>query len=213
MKLIHAKQIAKVENTNPVMPAPTWPAASMCDSSDAATPNATTKVRSNSSSRGVATRCLSCGSRPRIGVNRCARTELCGSGASCSAPSMPWSLQRIRAPSGPRHGKPAADPRSRPTTVKTCPLPRSPSASFLPPVSDRVSGPTATRRICSWPAAAWWRGRWRPWPPVPRSPAPSWCSGAVSATRSRRSWPTNSQEPQSNSSKAATPGTAPNTTC
>ena len=46
----------------------------MCANSDAATPNAMTNVRSNSSSSGVATRWRSCGSRPAMRRTRCATT-------------------------------------------------------------------------------------------------------------------------------------------
>ena len=57
-------------------PAAIWPPASTWANCAAATPNATTKVRSNSSSSGVATRCDSCGSRPVIRRTRC--TSLAG---------------------------------------------------------------------------------------------------------------------------------------
>ena len=50
----------------------TWSSASACASSLAAMPKATTNVRSNRSSSGVAARCDSAGSRPRIGLSRCA---------------------------------------------------------------------------------------------------------------------------------------------
>ena len=67
----HRAPVAK-----PANPAPTWPDANMCASCDAATPKATTNVRSNSNSSGVATRWGSWGSRPDIRRSRCARPSL-----------------------------------------------------------------------------------------------------------------------------------------
>jgi hypothetical protein len=58
LKLIHAQQTEKVK-AKPARPAPMWSVTSACANSDAATPNAMTNVRSNSSSNGVATRCVS----------------------------------------------------------------------------------------------------------------------------------------------------------
>src|ERR1700733_15050617 len=74
LKLIHAQLTEKVANEKPASPAPMWLLTSMCANSDAATPKATTNVRSNSSSNGVAARCGGGGSRPDIRRSRCAST-------------------------------------------------------------------------------------------------------------------------------------------
>ena len=62
-----AHQMANVANVKAKSPAPTWSSASMWANSHAAMPNATMNVRSKSNSKGVATQCRSCGSRPDIG--------------------------------------------------------------------------------------------------------------------------------------------------
>ena len=62
-----AHQMANVANVKAISPAPTWSSASMWANSHAAMPNATMNVRSKSNSKGVATQCRSCGSRPDIG--------------------------------------------------------------------------------------------------------------------------------------------------
>ena len=74
-KLIQAHDTANVAKQNPTIPALTWPAARRWASSSAAVPNAITNARSNSSSRGVAVRPRSCGSRPDI-VTAVCRTVL-----------------------------------------------------------------------------------------------------------------------------------------
>ena len=65
-KLIQAQQIEKTAKAKAVRPAARCPSASRWANCSLATPNATTKVRSYSNSRGVAARCNSSGSRPDI---------------------------------------------------------------------------------------------------------------------------------------------------
>ena len=78
LKPTQAQHTKSVAHRKPVRPAATCPSASRWASSDAATPNATTKVRSKSNSRGVATRWGSSGSRPDIGRSRCVGADMSG---------------------------------------------------------------------------------------------------------------------------------------
>src|SRR5216683_3670613 len=65
-KLIQAQQIAKLAKPKPTRPAMKWPSASTGATSEAARPKQVANVKSNRSSSGVAARCVSCGSRPRM---------------------------------------------------------------------------------------------------------------------------------------------------
>src|SRR5882757_605903 len=56
-----------------------WPAASTEATSEAARPKLVANVRSNRSSNGVATRCVSCGSRPRMRCESWRMTPMPGS--------------------------------------------------------------------------------------------------------------------------------------
>ncbi len=71
VKLIHAQETENAAKANPRMPSATWSWAREWASASAATPKAITKVRSKSSSRGVAARCAWCGSRPRMATRPC----------------------------------------------------------------------------------------------------------------------------------------------
>ncbi len=79
VKLIQAHDTAYVAKAKPITPSQTWSWARKLASSSAATPNPMTNVRSKSSSSGVAARCTSCGSRPRIVIRPCRiRSDMAG---------------------------------------------------------------------------------------------------------------------------------------
>src|SRR5689334_4835446 len=72
LKLIQALTIANIASTKATTALPACPSATISAKYDAEVPTATTKVRSNSSSSGEDTRPGSSGSRPVIGMRRCA---------------------------------------------------------------------------------------------------------------------------------------------
>src|SRR5580693_9351747 len=78
-KLIQAQQIAKLAKPKPTRPAMKWPSASTEAASEAARPKLVANVKSNRSSSGVAARCVSCGSRPRMRRESCRMTPMPGS--------------------------------------------------------------------------------------------------------------------------------------
>ncbi len=102
VKLIHAQETANVAKQKPTIPSLTWSSASAWASWSAAAPKAMTKVRSKSSSSGVAARPLSCGSRPTIRRTVCCRAsgmaESLGT-AQTEAPSVVDRLVRDEMPS------------------------------------------------------------------------------------------------------------------